>query len=97
MPTAASSPHPDRISATTASTVDVVRDATTTCAPSRAYSSAIARPIPRPAPVTIATFPSSLPMSSPDLLDTCVRNVQPGTHESPVHVEADRMVHGRLE
>src|SRR6185312_12018868 len=34
-----------------------------TFAPSCTYASAIARPIPRPAPVTIATFPSSFPIS----------------------------------
>src|SRR5262249_39252241 len=41
-----------------------VRAATTTFAPSAAKSSAIAWPMPRLAPVTIATLPSSLPISS---------------------------------
>jgi len=35
---------------------------TTTAAPCRAHSSAIARPTPRPAPVTATTFPSSIPI-----------------------------------
>src|SRR5262249_15429808 len=38
------------------------RALTTTCAPSRASFSTVARPILRPDPVTSATFPSSLPM-----------------------------------
>src|SRR4030095_12764028 len=40
------------------------RSFTSTDAPSRASASACSRPIPPPAPVTIATFPSSKPMSS---------------------------------
>src|SRR5580704_8152543 len=39
------------------------RALTTTCAPSPASFSTVARPILRPEPVTSATFPSSLPMS----------------------------------
>ena len=38
-----------------------VTSATTTLAPSRAKTSAAARPIPDPPPVTSATFPSTLP------------------------------------
>src|SRR4051812_41792520 len=40
------------------------RSLTTTLAPSDANSSACSRPMPRPAPVMIATRPSSVPMSS---------------------------------
>jgi hypothetical protein len=42
-----------------------VRAAQTTFAPSRANNSAIVRPIPRLAPVMIATFPSNFPMGLP--------------------------------
>src|SRR6266851_4862803 len=41
----------------------LARALTTTCAPSPASCSTVARPILRPEPVTSATFPSSLPMS----------------------------------
>ena len=44
-----------RISAATASSSAPVRALTATCAPSRARASAIARPMPRPPPVTSAT------------------------------------------
>jgi hypothetical protein len=39
-----------------------VSDTTVTLAPSAANSFAVARPMPRPAPVTIAILPLSLPM-----------------------------------
>src|SRR5271165_1110370 len=52
-----------RASRTTASASSwLERALTTTCAPSRASFSTVARPILRPDPVTSATFPSSLPM-----------------------------------
>src|SRR5579864_3381921 len=41
----------------------LLRALTTTCAPSPARCSTVARPILRPEPVTSATFPSSLPMT----------------------------------
>ena len=64
------SPPAARISATTSSAILPVpvpsvlppRSFTTTLAPSRAISFAISAPIPRPAPVTTAIRPSSLPM-----------------------------------
>src|SRR5215831_1595835 len=40
------------------------RSLTTTCAPSRANRKATSRPMPRPDPVTMATFPSSKPMGT---------------------------------
>src|SRR6185437_6882661 len=51
------SPPRSAISPTTESTVDFVREATTTCAPASAKALAAARPMPRPAPVTMATEP----------------------------------------
>src|SRR5439155_7655655 len=48
----------------TASSCDSVRAARTTWAPARAIASAVARPMPRPAPVTIATLPCSHPVAS---------------------------------
>src|SRR6266851_1906674 len=45
----------------TFSSCDSVRAARTTWAPARAMASAVARPIPRPAPVTIATRPCNHP------------------------------------
>src|SRR4029077_10375233 len=45
----------------------LLRALTTTCAPSPASFSTVARPILRPDPVTKATFPSSLPI--PHLLE----------------------------
>src|SRR5438128_91673 len=71
-----SSPSPTSAAATVAappflwivsltfSSCDSVRAARTTWAPARAMASAVARPIPRPAPVTIATRPSSHPGAS---------------------------------
>src|SRR5262245_29233777 len=56
---AASEPAPSRLAPTSF---------TTTPAPSCASASAIARPMPRPAPVTIATFPATMPtISAPHL------------------------------
>src|ERR1700758_2113795 len=48
--------------ATASASCRLERALTTTCAPSRASFSTVARPILRPDPVTSATFPSSLPM-----------------------------------
>src|SRR5207237_7211618 len=48
----------------TASSCDSVRAARTTWAPARAIASAVARPMPRPAPVTIATLPCNHPVAS---------------------------------
>jgi hypothetical protein len=56
--TSASRPNP-RTSAATSSSCSLVRAASTTLAPASAKVRAIAAPMPRPAPVTIATFPSS--------------------------------------
>ena len=50
---------PTPISATTSSSSAAVREMQSTVAPARASSIAHARPIPRPAPVTSATRPSS--------------------------------------
>src|SRR3990167_7966599 len=52
-------------SATTESSSSFERDETAIVAPSRAISSAIARPMPRPPPVTSATSPSSRPTTYP--------------------------------
>src|SRR2546426_499953 len=59
---ATASPPPLLICAATASTVSTSTSLTTTRAPSAASFSAIERPIPRPEPVTSATFPSSCVM-----------------------------------
>src|SRR5712691_3925273 len=53
-----------RIVSLTFSSCDSVRAARTTWAPARAMASAVARPIPRPAPVMIATRPSNHPGAS---------------------------------
>src|SRR5215211_3034307 len=53
--TAAARPPDSFIRATTSSAVSLFRSLTTTCSPSLASFSAIARPIPLPAPVTRAT------------------------------------------
>jgi hypothetical protein len=55
------------ISAATCSSVSCLRPQITTRAPSREKTSAMARPMPRLAPVTIATFPFNAPTSA--LLD----------------------------
>src|SRR5436309_15908881 len=49
------------ISCATPSSASCLRPQITTCAPSRANTSAIERPMPRLAPVTSATWPSSCP------------------------------------
>src|SRR5438046_1637761 len=51
------------ISRTTSSSGGLRRPLTTTCAPSVASSLAVSRPMPLPPPVTIATCPSSLPIT----------------------------------
>src|SRR5579864_198699 len=53
-----------RTSAAVSSSCETVRAAATTSAPQLAKRTAIARPNPRPAPVMIATLPSSLKLSS---------------------------------
>ena len=53
--------------------VAVPMSLTTTCAPSAASNRACDRPMPRPAPVTIATLPSSRPMRAEFFPDTRVR------------------------
>ena len=61
-------PPAARISSATAAASEPVREprsSTTTAAPSRPRSSACSRPIPPPAPVTIATRPSSRPIVVP--------------------------------
>src|SRR6202171_4801984 len=55
--TAVAAPPTLRMLAATASTCVAVRAATTTCAPAWAMASAVARPIPLPAPVITATRP----------------------------------------
>src|ERR1043165_6426492 len=62
---AMASPPAARISAATASPGAASRSLTTTLAPSLASFSAMARPMPRPEPVTSATFPFSLDISFP--------------------------------
>ncbi len=57
--TAMASPPAARISAATASPGAASRSLTTTFAPSLTSFSAMARPMPRPDPVTSATFPLS--------------------------------------
>ena len=52
------------IAAAVAAAVEPSRSVTATIAPSAASFSAIARPMPCPAPVTIAIFPSSVPMGA---------------------------------
>lgn len=59
------SPPAARISSSTAAPSSSLRPVTTTRAPSRAKRTAVARPIPRVDPVTIATFPAS---RSPDAI-----------------------------
>src|ERR1700730_15870433 len=54
------SPPSSRMSWATASHASALRLETTTLAPSRAIASALARPMPRLDPVTIATLPSRL-------------------------------------
>src|SRR5215813_1128645 len=63
--TATASPPAALISAATASPGAASRSLTTTRAPSLASFSAMARPMPRPDPVTSATFPFSLDISFP--------------------------------
>ena len=63
------SPPSSRIAATVSSPGSSLMSEATTEAPSRANRIALARPIPDPAPVTIATFPFSLIGSSPDFPD----------------------------
>ncbi len=72
-PLVTASPPSARISATTASAGDssfspaseTPKSLTTTFAPCRASSSACARPMPRPAPVTIAIRPARRVMRAP--------------------------------
>ncbi len=59
MTTGSASAPRDSISAATLSTLDGVRAARTTRAPSRAHARAASRPIPGPIPEIIATRPSS--------------------------------------
>src|SRR5438067_5412078 len=54
--------------ATLSASTWLLRALTTTCAPSPASFSTVARPILRPEPVTRATFPSSLPISVSPLI-----------------------------
>src|SRR5438067_1946294 len=61
----------------TASSCDWVRAASTTWAPARAIASAVARPIPRPAPVTIATLPCSHPVASGRAVHLHARSQRP--------------------
>src|SRR6185369_1995256 len=60
--TPSAAPPVASMSATTVSTFAGVSERTATFAPSAANSFAVARPIPRPAPVMIATFPLRLPI-----------------------------------
>ena len=55
--------------------VSVVRAATATAAPSRANRRAISAPMPRLAPVTMATLPSRMPM----VITPRVRAAEPNT------------------
>ena len=64
------------MSAVTASTVAGVRLATTTFAPSRANTFAIAFPMPRPDPVTIATLPSRSPIDPPRFASAAATEAQ---------------------
>src|SRR5256884_3541658 len=61
----------------TASSCDSVRAARTTWAPARAIASAVARPMPRPAPVTIATLPCSHPVASGRAVHLHARSQRP--------------------
>src|SRR3989440_5168370 len=61
----------------TASSCDWVRAASTTWAPARAIASAVARPIPRPAPVTIATLPCNHPVASGRMIHLHARSQRP--------------------
>ncbi len=61
-PTSPSTPTASRRDAATARAPAPSRSTSTVRAPSAAYASAIARPMPRAAPVTMATRPSSRPM-----------------------------------
>ena len=65
--TANASPPAATMSSTTACALSSFLPVTTTLAPSAAYNLAVERPIPEVEPVTIATFPSSLPIFSPSL------------------------------
>src|SRR5262249_9530065 len=74
-PLATASPPAARIAATTSAagpsarplpSAAEPRSLTTTLAPSRPNSSACARPIPRPAPVTMTTRPSQIPFMAID-------------------------------
>src|SRR3990172_7572521 len=58
-------PSPQRTVAAAASICSSVRATSMTSAPSEAKRSAVARPIPRPPPVTMTFRPSNLLMSSP--------------------------------
>src|SRR5438132_3202725 len=66
-----------RIVSLTASSCDWVRAARTTWAPARAIASAVARPMPRPAPVTIATLPCNHPFVSGRAVHLHVRSQRP--------------------
>ena len=61
---ASAEPPRSSISAATACTFDSVRAATVTPAPSAASAKAMPRPTPWPPPVTMAVFPSSIPMAT---------------------------------
>src|SRR5215831_7742269 len=56
-------PSPRASRATASASAWLLRELTTTCAPSPASFKTVARPMFRPDPVTSATLPSSLPMS----------------------------------
>src|SRR2546430_4862891 len=61
----------------TASSCDWVRAASTRWAPARAIASAVARPMPRPAPVTIATLPCNHPFASGRAVHLHARSQRP--------------------
>ena len=59
------------ISRATAAPLSSCQSDTTTLAPSRANSSALARPMPEPPPVTIAVLPGSLPVCARTASASC--------------------------
>src|SRR6266581_7203061 len=65
------------IASLTASSCAWVRAASTTWAPARAIASAVARPMPRPASVTIATLPCNHPVASGRAVHLHARSQRP--------------------
>src|SRR5581483_1203173 len=63
-------PPADSMAVTVSFALSRLMSATTTAAPSAAMRCAVARPIPEPEPVTIATFPSSTPTIPPVMPDS---------------------------